>query len=169
VPGATDYRAAVDCLGQPTAEALQATQLAPRVMALCAVHSLVSGGNATASEQRAGCASRLRPCGFAVLGDKGCNNLHQKLPPLSAHICLAGTANFGTLASSLTISAGVFFSAGAVATQLWQQLMHLAQHDKELSSPKYRLGSPAHRSKVSTILQKDVGCLQRFECPASTS
>ena len=84
VPGAADYRAAVGCLGQPTAEALQATQLAPRIMALCAVHSLVAGGNATASEQRAGCASRLRPCEFAVLGDQGCKNSHQQLPCLSA-------------------------------------------------------------------------------------
>ena len=84
MPGATYYLAAVDRLGQPTAEALQATQLAPRVMALCAMHSLVAGGNATASEQSRLCKSVEAPCGFAVLGDKGCNNLHQQLPPLSA-------------------------------------------------------------------------------------
>ena len=52
MPGAADYRAAVDRLGQPAAEALQATQLAPRVMALCAVHSLVARSDPAAGEHR---------------------------------------------------------------------------------------------------------------------
>jgi hypothetical protein len=52
VPGATDYRVIICRLGQPAAEALQATQLAPRVMALCAVHSLVVSGTAAAGEHR---------------------------------------------------------------------------------------------------------------------
>jgi hypothetical protein len=40
--------------------------------------------------------------------------------------------------------------------QLWQQLMHLAQHDKELSSSKYRLGSAAHRRKVGIMSDRHV-------------
>lgn len=71
-------------------------------------------------------------------------------------------------------STEVLSLAGAVATQLWRQLMHLAQHDQELSSPKYRLGSAAHRRKVSTsfciaMQQMKQGVFAGFGCPASTT
>jgi hypothetical protein len=52
VPGAADYKAAIGRLEQPAAEALKATQLAPRVMALCAVHSLVASSDPAAGEHR---------------------------------------------------------------------------------------------------------------------